>query len=221
MGPSVTDTLVTGLTKLSTSQEAIGNRLIEMSKKFEERNFTLTNQFNNFQKNQTQQPESGSFSQNRGRNSNSFSGKNHGSFRGRFRGIAQGFRGPRPNYQRPQWQNQNQNSYTPRQQSYQSFSQQNSNSFFQPQSSSFQPQNPNFQNKNLENRNSQPQTLNFLPQPSVEVFTPDPSYMPYTQQTQITCHKCGYPNHLTTNCTVRKNPPRCGAQNPFNQNPKN
>ena len=45
--------------------------------------------------------------------------------------------------------------------------------------------------------------------------------MPYTQQTQITCHKCGYPNHLATNCTVRKNPPRRGAQNPFNQNPKN
>ena len=44
--------------------------------------------------------------------------------------------------------------------------------------------------------------------------------MPYTQQTQITCHKCGYPNHLATNCTVRKNPPRRGAQNPFNQNSK-
>ena len=44
--------------------------------------------------------------------------------------------------------------------------------------------------------------------------------MPYTQQTQITCHKCGYPNHLATNCTVRKNPPRRGAQNPFSQNPK-
>ena len=43
--------------------------------------------------------------------------------------------------------------------------------------------------------------------------------MPYTQQTQITCHKCGYPNHLATNCTVRKNPRR-GAQNPFNQNSK-
>ena len=28
--------------------------------------------------------------------------------------------------------------------------------------------------------------------------------MPYTQQPQITCHKCGYPNHLATNCTVRK-----------------
>ena len=44
--------------------------------------------------------------------------------------------------------------------------------------------------------------------------------MPYTQQTQITCHNCGYPNHLATNCTVRKNPPRRGAQNPTNQNPK-
>ena len=68
MGPSVTDTLVTALTKLSTSQEAMDNRLNEMSKRFE-RNTTLTNQFNDFQKNQTQQPQRGSFSQNRGQNS--------------------------------------------------------------------------------------------------------------------------------------------------------
>ena len=40
MGPSVTDTLVTALTKLSRSQEAMDNRLNEMSKKFEERNTT-------------------------------------------------------------------------------------------------------------------------------------------------------------------------------------
>ena len=40
MGPSVTDTLVTALTKLSTSQEAMDNRLNEMSKNFEERNAT-------------------------------------------------------------------------------------------------------------------------------------------------------------------------------------
>ena len=33
MGPSVTDTLVTALTKLSSSQEAMDNRLYEMSKK--------------------------------------------------------------------------------------------------------------------------------------------------------------------------------------------
>ena len=32
------------------------NRLNEMSKKFDERENTLTNQFNDFQKNQTQQP---------------------------------------------------------------------------------------------------------------------------------------------------------------------
>ena len=41
--------------------------------------------------------------------------------------------------------------------------------------------------------------------------------MPYIQQTQITCHKYGYPVHLATNSTVRGNPPRCGAQNPFTQ----
>ena len=107
MGPSVTDTLVTALTKLSTSQEAKDNRLNEVSEKFEERNTTLKNQFNDFQKNQTQQPQRGSFSQNRGQNSNSSSGNNRGNFRGRFRDDIQGFRGPRPNYPRPQWQNQN------------------------------------------------------------------------------------------------------------------
>ena len=41
--------------------------------------------------------------------------------------------------------------------------------------------------------------------------------MPYTQQTQITCHKCGYPNHLAKNCTGRKEPPHRGAQNPFQE----
>ena len=137
MGPSVTDTLVTALTKLSTSQEAMDNRLNEMSKKVEERNTTLLNQFNSFQKNQAKQPRRGSFSQNRGQNSSSSRGNNRGNSRGRFRGKNRGFRGPRPKYQRPQWQNQNQNSYTPRQQLYQHFSQQNLNSFFQPQSSSF------------------------------------------------------------------------------------
>ena len=121
MGPSVTDTLVTALTKLSTSQEAMDNRLNEMSKNFEERNTTLTDQINDFQKNQTQQHQRGSFSQTRGHNSNSPRGNNRGNFRGRFRGNNRGFRAPRPNYQRPQWQNQNQNSYTPRPQSYQNF----------------------------------------------------------------------------------------------------
>ena len=56
MGPSVTDTLVTALTKLSTSQEAMDNRLNEISKKFEERNTTLTNECNDFRKNQTEKP---------------------------------------------------------------------------------------------------------------------------------------------------------------------
>ena len=54
LGTSVNGKLVTALTKLSTSQEAMDNRLNEMSKKFDERNITLTNQINDFQKNQTQ-----------------------------------------------------------------------------------------------------------------------------------------------------------------------
>ena len=77
-GPPVTDTLVTALTKLSTSQEAMDNRLNEKSKKFEERNTTLTNQFNDFQKKPTQQPQRGSFSQHRGQNSKSSTGNNRG-----------------------------------------------------------------------------------------------------------------------------------------------
>ena len=153
MGTSVTDTLVTALIKLSRSQEAMENRFNEMSKKFEERNTILTDQFNDFQKNQTQQPQRGSFLQSRGQNSISSRGDNRGTFRGPFRGNKRGYRGPRPNYQRLQWQNQNQRSYTPRQQSYQNFPQQKLNDFFQPQSSSFQPQNQNFQNQNFENQN--------------------------------------------------------------------
>ena len=39
--------------------------------------------------------------------------------------------------------------------------------------------------------------------PTFEVFTPDPSYMPYTQQSSVTCHKCGYPNHLAPKCSGR------------------
>ena len=98
MGPSVTDTLVTALTKLSTSEEAMDNRLKEISKNFEERNTTLTTHFNEFQRNQTQQPQGGSFPQNRGRNSNSSRGNNRRNFRGRFHGNNRGFRGRRPNY---------------------------------------------------------------------------------------------------------------------------
>ena len=102
VGPSVTDTLVTALTKLSTSQEAMDNRMNEMSKKFEERNTFLTTQFNLFQKNQTHQSQWGSFSKNRGQNSFSSRGNNRGNFRGRFRGNKRGFGGSRPIYQQPQ-----------------------------------------------------------------------------------------------------------------------
>ena len=119
-----------------------------MSKKFEERNTTLTNQVNDFHKKETQQPQRSSFSQNGGKNSNSTRGKNRGNYRSRLRGNNRGFRRPRPHYQRPEWQNQDQSSYTPRQQSYQNFLQPRS-IFFQPQSSSFQPQNPNPQIKVL------------------------------------------------------------------------
>ena len=86
MGPSVNDTLVNALTKLSTSQEAMDRRLNELSKKFEERNTTLTYQFSDFQKNQTQQPQRGSLSQKRGQNLNSSRGNTGGNLTNRFRG---------------------------------------------------------------------------------------------------------------------------------------
>ena len=100
-----------------------------MSKKFDKLNSNLTNQFNKFQKNQTQQPQRGSFLQKCGQNTNYSRGKNRKKFRGRFRGNTRGFRGLQPIYPRPQWQNQNHSSYTPRQQCYQNFPEQNSNSF--------------------------------------------------------------------------------------------
>ena len=50
MGHSVTDTLVTALAELSTSQGGIDIGLNGISRKFEERNTNLTNQINDFQK---------------------------------------------------------------------------------------------------------------------------------------------------------------------------
>ena len=88
--------------------------------------------------------------------------------------------------------------------------------FFQPHSSSFRPQNQIIRNQNFEKQNSPPHNSIFRPQSTFEVLTSDPNYMLYRQQTQITCHKCGYPSHVATNCRVRKHPPGHGAQNPFN-----
>ena len=209
MGPSVTDTLVTALTKLSTSQEAMDHRLNEMSKQMEERNTTFTNQLEAFNKTQTDQSQRGSYSQNRGQNSN-YRG-NRGNYRGRYRGNNRGYRG-RSNY-RGNRGTYYQNS-SPRYQPPQNFNSNFSNT--QSDMNSNQTQNQNFQFQNAGQQNP-----NFQPQASVEVFTPDPNYMPYTQQSSITCHKCGYPNHLAPNCTLKGPAPRRGTQNPFNQTPKN
>ena len=116
--PNVTDNLVTALTKLSTSQEALENRLSEMSKKFEERNTALSNQLDNVQKfqtenasqNQNSQSQRGSFGNSRGQNSNNRGYR--GGYRGRNRG--RGYRGNRSNYrqpwgQQPRYEAQNQN----------------------------------------------------------------------------------------------------------------
>ena len=105
IGPTVTDTLVTALTKLSTSQEALDNRLNEMSKKFEERNNALSNQLENVQKlqtenvphNQNSQSQRGSFGNSRGQNSQNRGYR--GGYRGRYRGNnGRGYRGNRSNF---------------------------------------------------------------------------------------------------------------------------
>ena len=92
------------------------------------------------------------------------------------------------------------------------------NNFPNAQSSVHYNQTPN---QNAQTQHPGQQNLNLPPQASFEVFTPDPNYMPYTQQSSITCRKCGYPNHLAPNCTLKGPPPRRGTQNLFNQTLKN
>ena len=91
IGPTLSDTSVTALTKPSTSQKALDNRLIEMSKKFEERNMTLSNQLESVLKlqteseqNQPSQPQRGSFGNSRGQNSQNpgYRDDNRGRYRG-------------------------------------------------------------------------------------------------------------------------------------------
>ena len=86
------------------------------------------------------------------------------------------------------------------------------NRLFQPQSFSFPPQHQNFWSQIFENQNSWRYKSNFQPKASFEVFTPETDYLYYTQQTQNSCHKWGYPNHLLTIRTVRGNYRRRGAQ---------
>ena len=205
IGPTVTDTLVTALTKLSTSQEALDNRLNEMSKKFEERNNALSNQLENVQKlqtenvyqNQNSQSQRGSFGNSRGQNSQNRGCR--GGYRGRYRGNnGRGYRGNRSNFQRQPW------SQRPRYQSYNQNYQNFNNQGWQ--NTVANQGQPSFPTPNVDTQ-----------QPTFEVFTPDPNYMPFTQQSSVTCHKCGYPNHLAPNCTVVGPAPRRGAQMPFNQ----
>ena len=71
---------------------------------------------------------------------------------------------------------------------------------------------------NFENQLPQPQKSNFQPSRSLGIFPPDLSYMPNTQPTQITYHKCCYFHHSLTNCTAREKPRSHGAENLFSQN---
>ena len=162
-----------------------------------------------FSKNQTDQSQRGSYSQNRGQNSN-YRG-NRGTYRGRYRGNNRGYRG-RSNY-RGNRGNYYQNSSS-RYQQPQNFN----NNFLHTQSDITYNET---QNQNNPIQNSGQQNPNFQQQASFEVFTPDPNYMPYTQQSSITCPKCGYPNHLAPNCSLKGPAPRRGTHNPFNQTPKN
>ena len=188
MGPTVTDTLVNALTKLSHSQEAMDNRLNEMSKKMEEQTNNITTKLQQTQKHQ-QQSQRG-FNNYRGQN---YRG-NRGNFRGRSRGNNRGYGNSRQSWH---------NNYG------RTFNNQNSNE-------NVQQQWTNLSTNPAENGN---QTFNT--QPTFEVFTPDPNYMPYTQQSTRTCYNCGYPNHLAKDCTVARRPPSRAAQMPFNQNQKN
>ena len=189
IGPTVTDTLVTALAKLSTSQEAFDNRLNEMTKKFEERKTALSNQLEYVQKLQTEnvpqnrnsQSQRASFVNSRGETS-----QNRG-YRGGYRGS--NGRGNRAIFQREPWGQRPR--YQSNNQKYQSFNIQGWQNTVANQGQ------PSFPTPNVDTQ-----------QPTFEVFTPDPNYLPYVRQSIATCHKCGYPNHLAPNCTAVGPAPR-------------
>ena len=134
---------------------------------------------------------------------------NRGNYRGRYRGNNRGNRGRGYQGRGRPWQNNYGRNYNQSNQNYQ-----NSN-FNQNPNSQQQWSNPNQDNFQQGNSNQGSSQTTF------EVFTPDPHYMPYTQQSTHTCYNCGYPNHLAKDCTAHGNPPQRGAQMPFNQNQKN
>ena len=146
-GPSVRDTPLTDLKKLSANQENMHIRLKEMPKKSQRTQHFFNKPVEGFsKKNQTQQPQKGSFSKNRGQNPN-FTRAKRVTFRRRLHSNNRRFGEPRLTIQQPQWQHQNQKSFTPRQQSQKycllslklvSFHQQTK--IFLPQNLSFQQQ---------------------------------------------------------------------------------
>ena len=87
IGPTVTDTLVRTLTKLSSTQKAMDNCLNEMSKKFEERITALTNKVENVRKLNTQNVSENQSSQNQRDHSGYIRGEisNQRGYRGGYR----------------------------------------------------------------------------------------------------------------------------------------
>ena len=66
----------------------------------------------------------------------------------------------------------------------------------------------------------QAQSTDLANNTTVQVFQPQ-NHIPVTQYAQITCHFCGYPNHLASQCTLNKNRRRGGGKFPFNRAGKN
>ena len=66
----------------------------------------------------------------------------------------------------------------------------------------------------------QAQSTDLANNTNVQVFQPQ-NHIPVTQYAQITCHFCGYPNHLASQCTLNKNRRRGGGKFPFNRAGKN
>ena len=175
MSSTISENLVTALSKLTQTQESMENKVNALTKQFEEQ----------IQVREQQSSGSGSSYNNRGS-------------RGRYRGN-RGYRG-RYNYRGKNYRGQGsynyQNNYPTQQ--------------FVP--AQFQ------SDENSQNYNAQAET-----QPSIQITPPEPqNHIVTTQYAQVFCYKCGYPNHLASQCSLGRGGRRRGGSNfPFQKAPKN